>query len=1500
VTSVLHLYGLTPIRGVGIQYHKIIARRLAAPENLGMSANPANSVSPPRQPLGSLIAKTRVDFSIVAIGASAGGLEACKTLLDALPADSGMAFLIVQHLDPRHESLLVDLLSAHTSMRVTQAADGMEIERDRVHVIPPGSYLSVDIDGLLRLSKPPERQGPRLPFDFLLNALAAVFGPRVVCVVLSGMGADGSEGLKAVKAKKGLVIAQEISEAAYDGMPRGAIATGAVDHILATTEIATALVKRERGEAIAGAARNSSSSKSAKAWLPEIIDLLRTKTAHDFTLYKHGTLERRVERRMAMATIDTADAYLEVLRRDSVELEQLSKDLLINVTAFFRDASVFDFLARDQIPKHVRDHPLNRPLRLWVAGCSSGEETYSLAMLLREQIDESGREIKLQIFASDVDPDAVASAREGLYPLSIEAEVSSARRARFFTQEDRSYRVSPELRASVVFTVHDVLADPPFAQLDFISCRNLLIYLMPAAQGTVISLFHFALREGGLLLLGNAETVAVADGRFEIVSKPERLYRRVGGNLPSEFGFARAAGDGSWTRPRPGPARAQPAQATLSELCRAMVLEAHGPAAVLINRKLECLYSQGPTDRYLKVATGRSSLDVITMAREGVQTKLRSAIQGALRTHARFASSVGRVEREDSPISFTVVAEPAPSASEDLLLVCFVEAPAAVPRRVSSGDASRFADLERELESTKVELRAALRLMETTSEQQMTINEEALSVNEEYQSTNEELMASKEEMQSLNEELNALNGQLQETLERQRTMADDLQNVLYSTDVATIFLDTAFNIRFFTPATRALFSVIPSDVGRPLTDLKSLAPDGDLLPDARRVLESQTPIEREVEGQGGAWFMRRILPYRTRDKKTEGVVITFADVTERKGTANALSLAKRQAETASAAKSRFLAAASHDLRQPLQTLGLLQGLLAKKVVGEREQKLVGQIGEALGAMTSMLNTLLDINQIKVGAVKVEEADFPVSDMLDRLRGLLAQQAESAGLGLKVMPCGYFIRSDPRLLEQIVRNLLSNALKYTQRGRVLLGCRRRSGTLRIEIWDTGVGIPASELKAIFDEYHQIDNPARERSRGLGLGLSIVKSLGDLLGHPVRVRSLQGKGSVFSIEVPLASHAKAAPTSLGRGVVPQATPRTTSRNRAILIVEDEPEVREHLELFLKEEGYDVRSASDGPTALAVLRDTNRWPDLVLTDYNLPNGMTGVDICTALAREQDRKIPFIVLTGDISTEALRDIALHDCVQFNKPVGPRELTRAIDRLLTKSTLPARVSAPEVRPAPRSSKVYVVDDDDQVRGALGVVLEDGGHVVEAYSSCEAFLATFRPEKNACLLIDAYLPGMTGLELLRRLRADGRHLPAIMITGESDVSIAVEAMKTGATDFIEKPVGREDLIASIDRALEISRDSNKLVERRELAASHLTGLTPRQIQVMDMVLAGHPSKNIAADLGISQRTVENHRMRIMERTGSKSLPALARLALISAGGDAEPPVGAAAQDLEPK
>jgi len=1404
-----------------------------------------------------------------------------------------MAFILVQHLDPTHDSLLVELLSGHTSLSLVEAAEGMTLQAEHVYVIPPGVNLSVEA-GRLHLSAPHERHGARLPFDFLLHSLAECCGEHAICVVLSGTGADGSLGIASVREAGGWVIAQDPEDATFDGMPRSAIATGLVDLVLAAGKIPAALF--EGMDRSSRAADPSTTSQQDPDILPEIIELLRDKTAHDFRLYKTGTLRRRVERRMAMAGIDAGrmDLYLAALEANETELDLLAKDLLINITSFFRDAEVFDLLSRTTVRDLVRHHPPGQPLRVWTAGCSTGEETYSLAMLFREQIAEAKLDFKLQLFASDLDPDAVAVAREGLYPETIKTQVSADRLARFFSKEDRGYRVLPDLRAAVVFTIQDVLADPPFSRLNMISCRNLLIYLSPEAQVKVLALFHFALVPGGILLLGSSETAGAGSDRFEIVAKSERLYRRVGKSRPGDLGFSVGAGEGVRSQTRLAQPSAPSRQTALADLCRRLVMEAYAPAAVLINQRHECLFSLGPTDRYLRVAPGHPTQDLLAMARPGLRTKLRAAIQLAVQNSARVVVPGDHID-EGQAADFDISVQPISNDGDDLLLVCFVDAQkqaSGAARLTAPGDQAQLSDLEHELAATKTELQSAIRNLEISGEEQKAINEEALSVNEEFQSTNEELLTSKEELQSLNEELTALNTQLQETLERQRTTSSDLQNVLYSTDVATLFLDASLNIRFFTPATRALFNILPGDIGRPLADLHSLAGDSALTEDARAVLETSAPVEREIEGQNGVWFTRRISPYHAHDNAVEGVVITFTDITDRKRAAKALERAKLDADHANVAKSRFLAAASHDLRQPLQSLAFLQGLLAKSVQSDREKELVKRLEQTLGAMSGMLNTLLDINQIEAGVVRPKVSVFPIGDLLRRLQDEFTYHAQAGGLELRVVACEAAVRSDPALLEQMIRNLVSNAFKYTPKGRVLVGCRRRKGLLSVEIWDTGIGIAEEDQQEIFAEYHQIANAGRERSRGMGLGLSIVQRLGELLGHRVRVRSWPGKGSVFAIEVPIPD-TNAAPSPHPKVGFDQDSDVGLRRKGKVLVIEDDPDIRDLLALLLRGEGHRVAIATDAAGALDFVARGGLRPDVILADYNLPGGMTGLEVIARIRERLHEPLPAIILTGDISTETLRRASAQDCIQLNKPVKLPELARLIQNLIPRprprATPPTHESgADESRPI-----IFVIDDNPQVREGLCSVLEEDGRAVQGFATAEAFLAAYDPSREGCLLVDAYLPGLSGLELLERLHTEGRQIPAIMITANSDVTIAVQAMKAGARDFIEKPVSMEDLLASVDMALDHSRDETKLHAWRADAARLVAGLTHRQHQVMDMVLAGNPSKNIAVDLGISQRTVETHRASIMRKTGSRSLPALARMALAAAANASSEPLAPA-------
>jgi two-component system CheB/CheR fusion protein len=1417
---------------------------------------------------------------VVGIGASAGGLEACQRFLAAMTHPSDMAFILIQHLDPTHESLMVELLSKSTAMPVCQATDGMILENDHLYVIPPGAYLSFSA-GALHLSEPLAKRGARLPFDFLLQSLAESVGSRAICIILSGSGTDGTIGLKAIKAAGGLVIVQSPEDSAYDGMPRSAIASGRVDIILPVEEIARELVRfRQRLDALqstTGAAR--------------IVALLKDKTVHDFTLYKSGTLERRIAHRMTLAGIPADDTgrYFDILEHDAKERQQLADDLLINVTSFFRDPKVFEVLASTVIPEIVSSAG-DQAIRIWVAGCSTGEETHSLAMLFQEQILAVRSLAKIQMFASDVDEKAVATAREGLYPASVEQTVSAERLLRFFDKQDNGYQVAAELRATVVFAVQDVLADPPFSKLSFVSCRNLLIYLQPEAQAKAISIFHFALRQSGVLLLGSAEAVNAHDVRFAAISKQARIYRKTGiASMDRKFSIPGVEGVRM-------PSRVTTERVTtgldIAEFCKRLILESYAPAAILINERFECLYSVGPTGPYLRAVQGYPTQDLLAMIKPVLRARLKSAVAKAASENVKVIVAGGRAVHEGLPVHFSIEITPVKKQNDRLFLVCFAgnakqirQAPPEAKVADSAHRPARNVELEQELREARAEIASLSHSLELSSQEQHAINEESMSVNEEFQSTNEELVTSKEELQSLNEELTVVNSQLQETLERSRMTSNDLQNVLYSTDVATLFLDENLDIRFFTPAAKALFTVIASDVGRPLSDLHSLAKDDALAEDATQVLKTFKPIEREVEAQNGDWFNRRVLPYRTHDESVAGVVITFTDITQRKKIKLALKAAQIVAEEANVAKSRFMAAASHDLRQPLQTLTLLNALLAKITGGAQAQKLLHKMDETTNSMGDILGTLLDINQIEAGVVKPDMQSFPINRLLQKLGEEFSLIAESRGLALRVVPCSLNIYTDPKLLEQIVRNLLSNALKYTKKGGVLLGCRRGRNTIKIEIWDSGSGIPKAELKVIFDEYHQVENSGRDKSRGLGLGLSIVQRLAEVLGHSISVTSTFGKGSAFSIEAAISTLPPAGAGDSQQERVGSADAQKATRIASILIIEDDTDIRHLLEMFLIEEGHIIAAAQDGDSAVKLVASKMVSPDLVIVDYNLPNGMNGLQVISALRKLRGPVFSAIVCTGDISTETIRNIAEHDCVHLSKPMKLKDLNDTIQRLMAVVAISEKVTPPAIKypPLPGLRTVYIIEDDAAVTSAMRMIFEANGFRVETFGDCEDFFYAPRIEANSCLLVDANLPGMRGLEMLQKLASAHSQLPAILMTGEGDVKMAVQAMKAGAFDFMEKPVNESDLLKFVKRIFEQSSDADSVAQRRAKALEQIASLTSRQRQVMDMVLAGHPSKNIAADLGISQRTVENHRASIMEKTQTRSIPALARLAIMAGG-----------------
>jgi len=1551
------------------------------------------------------------NFPVVAVGASAGGLEAFTQFLQAFPSTTGMAFIFVQHLDPAHASMMVELLSAHTKMSVQEAVDGAHIKRNTVYIIAPGTYLAAR-SGVLCASTPQERRGARMPFDFLLRSLAETYGELAVGIVLSGNGTDGSLGLKAIKDSGGLVIAQDPDEAANTGMPQSAIGAGAVDLILPIARMPDSLAAYIQQ---IQAAPERESLGNAEAALTQIIDTLRSQAAHDFAGYKPGTLMRRIRRRMALHGIEVIEAYAAFLPNNTKEIDALAKDLLIHVTGFFRDTAVFDFLSTTIIPQLVREHPPGQSLRVWVPACSSGEEVYSLAMLFLEEIAAVKKNIKLQIFGSDIDEHAVAAARSGIYPASLETEISPERLARFFIKDTDNYRIAPSLREAVIFTVQDVLTDPPFARIDLVSCRNLLIYLLPDIQQHVLSLLHFALRKDGILLLGIAESTGSFGDDLDPISSELRVFRRAGIARKNmlKFGYQEPP-RAFWPRPvQNAPAR----EINLGEISRKILLETYAPASVLINQKNECLYYYGSTESYLQIPTGDASQGLLAMVRQGLRNKLRTALQRAHNESATIAIAAGTIKKDDVSTPVRIEVRPVQGVGKELFLVSFMDEPQPQREPAEPGhtdfpqDLSRNRELEKLVEALQLEIQNAARELEISSADQEAINEEAQSLNEEHQSTNEELETSKEELQSLNEELTALNAQLTATVNQQRNTADDLDNILRCSELAIVFLDPDLKIRFFSPAAKALLKTIASDLGRPIDDLAHRFDDADLLIDVRSVLKAPHPISREVRSHNGAWYSRHILPYRTQAGIMQGVVVTFSDIsvmkaaelkieaerayagsvidtvrqplvvvddklrivscnssfrgvctattgdlagqaitavggrlldipamnifldrsqaetaplndyeieldlpeyghriyqlssrripdvigvgrriliafddiTDRRAATEALEVAKQKAEKANLGKSRFLAAASHDLRQPLQTLSLLHGILARKITDTETLGLIGKLNETLGAMSGMLDTLLDINQLEAGTVQPEIDNFAISTVLEQLQTEFTYLVKSKGLELRVMPSTLRVRSDPLLLAQMIRNLLSNAIKYTKYGRVTFGCRRVGNKVRLEVWDTGIGIPAGQLKAIFEEYHQLGNPARERGLGLGLGLSIVHRIGELLGHRVEVRSQAGKGSVFIIEVARGDDLEKQHRHAARSA--RKSDKPARRGGSVLVVEDDPTVREALALLFRDEGYHITAAADGMEVSALLKQGRLMPDVVIADYNLPGGRNGLDVIKNLRTTLNRAVPAIILTGDIATDVLRKVVAADCGYLHKPVNVDQLTRRVDDLVAAAArAESRKSThrtPGKTPDHKGPTVFLVDDDEVLRESMRDMLQEQNYAVETYASAEAFLSAYAPDRRGCLVVDSVMPGMNGLELLQRLKAENHSLPSIVITGYGDIPMAIKAMKVGAMDFIEKPARSEDLTSSIDNALAQANDANNRSVAQNAAAASIALLTKRERAVMNLVVGGQSNKLIAHNLNISQRTVETHRASVMKRTASASLADLIRLVMRS-------------------
>jgi two-component system CheB/CheR fusion protein len=1037
------------------------------------------------------------DFPVVGIGASAGGVEALEAFFAAMPAENGMAFVVVMHLDPTHASWLADIISRRTTMPVTTVRDGEAIEPGRVYVLPPGAIVNIS-EGRLRLRERGAGAGERAPIDIFFNSLAEDCGENAVGIVLSGSGSDGTLGIKAIKEHGGLTLAQgsNRTEPRFKEMPESATATGLVDVVVPVEQMPERLLVFLRNETAVEGERIT-------AAMGKIYEILQRRLGHDFSEYKDKTLGRRLQRRMQALQLANIDAYVHRLQHDPDEAPRLFRDLLIGVTAFFRDADAFQALKTAVIPKMFEGKGSGDEVRVWVPGCSTGEEVYTVAILLREHMETLPSAPKVQLFGTDIDERALAVARAGQYPRSLLENVSPERLKRFFVPDGHVYQLVREIRDLCIFSPHSVLRDPPFSRLDLISCRNVLIYLNTDLQARLIPILHYALKRDGYLFLGLSETVTRHGDLFATVDKHYRIYKRrdlVKPALNMAPQFATKVRRPHWSARSP-----QASGALMPNILRSasmVVMEHFAPAHVVVNADGEVLHYSIKTGRYLEPAFGSPSRDLLAMARKGLRLDLRTALRKAVETHQTVTNDHVSVEVDGAGVqTVSLTVQPITEADETVFLVVFTdvgpirsrdEAAVSVP----AAERATIEQVERELQETRQRLQGTIEELETSNEELKSANEEMLSVNEELQSSNEELEASKEETQSINEELQTVNSELHQKVAELDQSNSDLRNIFESTQVATLFLDRALVIRNFTSAATEIFSLIPGDVGRPLSDIASRLDTHSLDRDLREVLAREEVVERRVTVNGRtSHYLMRLLPYRSLSRSIEGVLVTFTNITT---------------VVASEEHQKMLTAElSHRIKN---TLAVIAAIATR--TGARAPSIEAFLETFLGRLHGLAGTHGLLSQ-------GEWADVGLRDLIERE---LAPYAAADGGRLEVS--GPPVALKPRAaitFGMVLHELATNSVKY---GALSVP----TGRLQVS-WDTPRRSTPQRLEL---RWIESDGPAASAPQKRGFGLEFIeRSIQFELEGSAKI-AFEKTGLQCTIDVPLGPDVVApAPASAGSG-------------------------------------------------------------------------------------------------------------------------------------------------------------------------------------------------------------------------------------------------------------------------------------------------------------------------------------------------------------------------------
>jgi two-component system CheB/CheR fusion protein len=1238
-------------------------------------------------------------FPVVGVGASAGGLDAFTQLLKHLPADSGMAFVLIQHLDPTHTSFLREALKKATDMAISQPEDGTPVEPNQVYVIPPDADLSMH-DGLLKL-EPRSRDGrrPHLPVDFFLGSLARERGSHAIGVVLSGTASDGTEGLRAIKAEDGITLAQDPRSAKFGEMPQNAVNAGVVDVALAIPDLARELVRLSRHPYVAAAHPAPATTGADASVTNQILMVVRNTIGVDFTEYKAGTLERRLARRMALRRSDSPEEYLALLHGDPDEARALYEDILIHVTSFFRDRQAFEALEKDILPAILEGKAAGAPIRIWVAGCSTGEEVYSIGIALLDLLDDSSHPI--QIFGSDLSEAIIAKARAGVYADSALREVSEERRRRYFVKTERGYRINKAVRDLCVFVRHDLARDPPFAKLDLVSCRNVLIYFDQTLQDRIIPTFHYSLNQPGFLLLGRTESVGGFSQLFSVVDKENRVFARTA--VASMLRFAprieaRPAARALVDHDAPSSVRRS---ADLGQHLDRMLLARYAPPGVLINDRMEILQFRGQTGAFLQPAPGQPQNDLIKMARPGLLAPLRATLAEARRDLAPVKRTGVEVDHDGSTKTCNLVAFPftgLPDVKEPLYVVLFEEAspPAAgaeakparrrwraappPPPAPSPGD-RRITRVEHELEATKDYLQSLIEEHGRTNDNLGSANEELVSGNEELQSMNEELETAKEELQSTNEELTTVNDELSSRNHEVTQINSDLLNLLVTVDIPIIILDLERRIRRYTPKARSILNVIPSDHGRPIDDIKSNIDVVDLDRQIADVIDNMTMRESEVQDREGRWYRMQIRPYRASENRIDGAILSFLDIDALKQLVGDAQQARSEAERANRAKDLFLAILGHELRTPLSSLLLRAQMLRRG--GAMDAAKVTRVGEAIERATRMqlqlVDDLLDVSRIAAGKLKV---DLRAVDLCAVVRAAVegvSAAAQSKAIQVEVVLDELVggVAGDSERLQQVVSNLLTNAIKFTpEGGRVTVTVSMAAEFAHIEVSDTGTGIEPGFLPHVFNRFSQEDSSNTRMHGGLGLGLAIVRHLVEEHGGKVQAASAgTGKGAVFTVSLPLMkvehepvqedAEQGSAVASAGRAGAGGGEDLLRIKDLRVLVVDDDEATRDTVAEMLKDMGAQVKVAESAAAAMTVVQEFR--PRVLLCDIAMPgeDGYSFIRRVRALSVDRGGNTPALALTAlAAEDDHRRALAAGFQMHLTKPIDIERLSEAVVEL--------------------------------------------------------------------------------------------------------------------------------------------------------------------------------------------------------------------------------------------